>query len=121
MSLPETPTVVEQVPSATTVNVVQTEKAVDYSHLTDDQIGQLEKLASQIPMIFKEAKAGYKTTEFWLTVITVVLLNVNLIPMPDSWQGVVSGLLIVFYAISRGLAKKGVPDAQTVKPTTPTA
>ena len=99
----------------TTVNVVQADTAVDYSNLTDDQVGQIEELFSEIPMLFKESRAGYKTTEFWLTIITVVLLNVNLIPLPDSWQGIASAALVVVYAISRGLAKQGVPDAEPVK------
>jgi hypothetical protein len=104
-------------PATTTVNVVQAEKAIDYSNLTDDQVQQIEDLASQIPVLFKESKGGLKTTEFWLTVITIVLLNVNLIPLPDSWQGIASAALVVVYALSRGLAKKGVPDAEPVKPT----
>ncbi len=107
-------------PAGTTVNVVQAEKAVDYSNLTPGEIDQIEDLFSELPVIFKESKAGYKTTEFWLTVLTVILLNVNLIPLPDSWQGIASAALVVVYAISRGLAKKGVPDAEPVTPT-PTA
>lgn len=105
----------DPVAPTTTVNVVQAEKAVDYSNLTEGEITQIEGFFSELPVIFKEAKAGYKTTEFWLTVLTVILLNVNLIPLPDSWQGIASAALVVVYAISRGLAKKGVPDAQPVK------
>jgi hypothetical protein len=89
--------------------------SVDYSHLSTDQVGQIEDLFSELPILFKESKAGYKTTEFWLTVLTMVLLNVNLIPLPDSWQGIASAALVVVYAISRGLAKRGVPDAELVK------
>lgn len=96
-----------------TVNVANT--SVDYGHLTHDQETQIENLFSQLPVLFREAKSGYKTTEFWLTIVTLILLNVNLIPLPDSWQGIASAALVVVYAISRGLAKKGVPDAEPIK------
>lgn len=101
----------------TTVNVINADKAVDYSNLTEGQVGQIEELFAEVPVLIKESKAGYKTTEFWLTIVTLVLLNVNLIPLPDSWQGIASAALVVVYAVSRGLAKKGVPDAELPKPT----
>lgn len=85
---------------------------IDYGHLTPEQVQQIEDLFAEVPVLVKESKVGYKTTEFWLTVVTAILLNVNLIPLPDSWQGIATAALVVVYAISRGLAKKGVPDSE---------
>lgn len=98
---------------------VQTNEVIDYGHLTPEQIQQIEDLFAEIPVLVKESKVGYKTTEFWLTLLTAILLNVNLIPLPDSWQGIATAALVVVYAISRGLAKKGIPDSSVavVQPT----
>lgn len=56
-----------------------------------------------------ETKPGYLTTEFWLTIVVNVLVQANTIPVPEKWQGVAALLSVIGYAISRGLAKHGVP------------
>lgn len=59
-------------------------------------------------------KPGYLTTEFWLTVLVGVLTNLGTIEVPDKYKWVVSLLLVVGYAISRGLAKFGPNTAPVV-------
>ena len=49
-------------------------------------------------------KAGYKTTEMWLAVVTTLLGVLNVIPLPPWAYPVIYGS----YAIARGLAKVGV-------------
>lgn len=62
-----------------------------------------------------ETKPGYATTELWLSILVVVLTNLNALPVPDKYQWIVTMVVAVGYAISRGLAKQGVP---VVEPTT---
>lgn len=54
-------------------------------------------------------KAGWKTTEFWLTIFTSAASLVGtygeLIPTPYGL--VISAIVTAGYQISRGLAKKG--------------
>lgn len=69
----------------------------------------VDEVLALLPLLFKEAKEGYKTTEFWLTIAVVVLTWVDAIPLPDKYEGAVAFLAAAAYAISRGLAKKGVP------------
>jgi hypothetical protein len=93
MSPDPTPDVVVDAPSADEVNV--------YPETAD--------LIESIPTVVKESKAGHKTTEFWLTVITSVLVVLNGIPLPEKYEGFVVAALGAVYALSRGLAKKGIP------------
>jgi hypothetical protein len=61
-------------------------------------------------------KPGYKTTEFWLSVVAAAvgcLLASGVIP-PDSEMDKVIGLIATAlasmgYAVSRGMVKRGVP------------
>ena len=64
----------------------------------------------------KEIKAGWRTTEFWITVIVALgslLWGAGLLDPEGAGTAnkvfglVVSGLSAVGYTISRGLAKKG--------------
>lgn len=60
----------------------------------------------------RETRPGYKTTEFWVTVAVLVadltagLTNV----LPPEWAGTIATVSTVLYALSRGLAKHGVPN-----------
>lgn len=74
----------------------------------------LQDAITHIPEIVKESKAGYKTTEFWLTVVLSILTVVNAIPLPEKYEGAVVAALGIAYALSRGFAKKGIPDVQPV-------
>jgi hypothetical protein len=65
--------------------------------------------------VIKEAKAGYKTTEFWLTLAGALLINLNAVPLPEKYEGMVTAALVGFYALARGVAKAGVPDLEDAK------
>lgn len=69
----------------------------------------IEDFAELVPQIIKESKEGYKTTEFWLMVVISILTVVDGIPLPEKYEAAVVAALGVAYALSRGLAKKGVP------------
>lgn len=66
-----------------------------------------------VPEVVKETKEGYKTTEFWLTVVTSVLVVLNGIPLPEKYEGIVVAALAALYTLSRGTAKQGIPVVET--------
>lgn len=68
----------------------------------------IENVFNEIPLVVKESKAGYKTTEFWLVIATGGLTLLGTLPVPDHYKGVIAGALAGLYALSRGIAKKGV-------------
>lgn len=71
------------------------------------------QLSQAAPVIIKETKAGYKTTEFWAVIATSILDVVSQIPFHDKLVvTVIAGL----YAVARGLAKLGVPNAEPTQP-----
>lgn len=53
-------------------------------------------------------KPGWKTTEFWLSLGTLVLTNVQG-SLPPAVQVAVSGVVTVGYAVARALAKRSTP------------
>lgn len=65
-------------------------------------------------VVIRESKAGWRTTEFWVTVIASLAVVFNGIPAPESKEGYIAAALAGLYAVSRGLAKKGVPVVETV-------
>lgn len=70
----------------------------------------LSDFVTAFPSAVKEVKAGYKTTEFWLSGAVIVLAQVGALAIPGKYGGVVSeaaaALSAGLYAISRGIAKK---------------
>lgn len=50
-------------------------------------------------------KPGYKTTEFWLTVISATVVWLDAVPLPEKFEGVVLAGLAAVYSLARGLAK----------------
>jgi len=61
-----------------------------------------------------ETKPGYKTTEFWLTLATVVGTFIASLSdaLPPRYAALASTVATGLYAIGRGNAKQGVkPDA----------
>ncbi len=60
-------------------------------------------------------KPGYKTTEFWVTVLTYVVNLANVTGLWDwtsNWHsGVLMGVAGAAYKVARGLAKSGVLKA----------
>lgn len=67
-----------------------------------------QALAPAVTVAVQETKAGYKTTEFWLTVAGVIATAVGAVPTPHDAKGYVLVVLVAVYALARGLAKKGV-------------
>lgn len=67
------------------------------------------------PAVIKESKSGAKTTEFWLAVVTSVLVVLNGIPLPEQYEGVVVAALAGIYALSRGISKQGIPAVEVEK------
>lgn len=73
-------------------------------------------LAPLIAPALKETKAGWKTTEFWLSVASSILIALGTIPTPHDGKGFAVAGIVALYAIARGLSKAGVPtvDADAV-------
>lgn len=60
---------------------------------------------------FTEAKAGYKTTEFWLSGAVIVLAQIGALDLPGKYgKTITTGAAAVAYILSRGFAKSGVPS-----------
>lgn len=71
-----------------------------------------DALGEAVATVVKESRGGARTTEFWLAIATSLLVVLNGIPMPEQYEGYVVAGLAAVYAISRGLAKKGVPHIE---------
>ena len=61
----------------------------------------------------KGLKPGYRTTEFWVTIVFNLIVFATTVFPPDSYAAKVGGLLasafaILGYSHSRGLAKAGL-------------
>ena len=67
------------------------------------------EVVADIPAVIKETKTGYKTTEFWVTLVTAVLALVTALPIQDK---AIAGALAAAYALARGFAKQGVPAVE---------
>ena len=67
-----------------------------------------------------KAKAGYLTTEFWLTVAVNVAVFISAIQsyLPAHWAAIAGAVVTGIYAVSRGLAKTN-PTAPAVQPNVP--
>lgn len=79
-------------------------------------VDAIQSVINTLPDIVKESKAGVKTTEFWLVILTAVLVQMDAIPLPDKYHGWVSGALAVAYVLSRGIAKSGNPVVESKAP-----
>lgn len=68
---------------------------------------------SEVPAVVKETKAGYKTTEFWLTIIGAVATQLGALHLPGKYGDTIATVaLIASYVLSRGVAKSGVPAVE---------
>lgn len=79
---------------------------------TEGDATAITNVFNQAPEIFKESKAGYRTTEFWVTIAISLLTVLNGIPLPDKYEGFVVAALGAVYALSRGIAKHGQPSIE---------
>jgi hypothetical protein len=71
-----------------------------------------EPLLTEAPLIAKEAKAGYKTTEFWATAVTAFVTAIGVVPTPHNAKGYIVAALVGIYAVARGIAKHGQPNVE---------
>lgn len=79
--------------------------------------GDIDYLLEAEPLVVKEAKAGYKTTEFWLTIVGAVLTQVGALHLPGKYGDTIATVsLLASYALSRGIAKSGQPHVEEEKP-----
>lgn len=76
---------------------------------TFNDASRVDDFIADIPTVIKETKAGYKTTEFWVTVIMSLAAMLEVAPVPDGTGGIAGVALAAIYALSRGIAKKGIP------------
>ena len=63
-----------------------------------------------------ETRPGYRTTEFWITVIVQIAAVCAALAdaLPARYAAIVSAISAAAYAIARGLSKSGVkPDPVT--------
>lgn len=94
-------------PAAPTPVVVNQNVETDTDALND--------IIEHVPEAIEESRKGYKTTEFWLVTAISVLTVLNGIPLPEKYEGIVVAALGAVYALSRGLAKKGIPNVVVAK------
>lgn len=68
--------------------------------------GNLSAVVTSAPGFVKEVKAGYKTTEFWMTLAGVVLTQIGTLHIPGKYGDTIATVgLVGSYVLSRGLAK----------------
>jgi hypothetical protein len=73
----------------------------------------IDYLLEAEPAVVKEAKAGYKTTEFWLTLVAAILTQVGALHLPGKYGDTIATVaLLASYALSRGIAKSGVAHVE---------
>lgn len=77
-----------------------------------DTVEELTELQKSLPVVVAETKKGYKTTEFWFTIITSLAVVFNGIPAPESKEGYIIAFIAGLYAVARGLAKRGSPETK---------
>jgi hypothetical protein len=81
----------------------------------DFDASDVEGLPDAVDVVVTETKKGYKTTEFWLTVVSILAVWLDAVPLPTSKEGYVVAALGGVYALSRGLAKNAVPAVEAKK------
>jgi hypothetical protein len=83
----------------------------DAQEILTGHLASPQQLVYDVQGGFKEAKAGYKTTEFWLSGIVIVLSQVGALDLPGQYgKTITTAAATVAYALSRGFAKSGVPS-----------
>lgn len=74
--------------------------------LQDAEKGDVAGVIAEAPAVTKIVKAGYKTTEFWLTLAGVIATQLGAIHVPGKYGSTIQdSALIAAYVLSRGLAK----------------
>jgi hypothetical protein len=73
----------------------------------------IQQVIAELPQVIKEAKAGYRTTEFWITIAWVIASQLQVLHLPSKYGDLSSIAAVVAYVLSRGIAKKGVPHVES--------
>lgn len=98
------PAIASEVADAATV----AEDVVQHKHIN---VATLESLVAGAPGVVKETKAAYKTTEFWLALVVIVLTQLQLLHLPGKYGDTIATVAAVAsYTVSRGIAKAGTPS-----------
>lgn len=67
-----------------------------------------------------ETRPGWKTTEFWVVILTNVGVlggqALDVLHLPPKYAAIGLAIVNAAYAIARGLAKTGVPNVVPVTP-----
>lgn len=84
--------------------------------MPENTVETVDLAPEDVAVVVEQAKKGWKTTEFWFTAITSLLVAFNGIPLPESAEGYVIAALAGLYAVSRGLAKKDAPAVVPLPP-----
>lgn len=72
---------------------------------------EVVEFVESLPDVVKEAKSGYKTTEFWLALVGIVATQLSVLELPgEHGQTIATVAIAVAYILSRGVAKAGVPS-----------
>lgn len=88
---------------------------VETTEVKDAKEFETDELAPAVNAVITESKKGYKTTEFWVSVAVALLTVLDGIPLPEKFEGFVVAGIAAVYAVSRGLAKGGVPAVEEIK------
>jgi hypothetical protein len=60
------------------------------------------------PVVIADVKAGYKTTEFWIAGIGILLTQLGALHLPGKYgDTITTAALALSYILSRGFAKAG--------------
>lgn len=66
----------------------------------------LTKIVPDATRVVKEVKAGYKTTEFWVTAVVIILAQLGALHLPGKYgDTITTAAAAASYVVSRGLAK----------------
>lgn len=71
----------------------------------------VQELVAEAPVLIREIKAGYKTTEFWVTIATAAATLLGGMPLPPHYHGIGAVAIGIAYVLSRGIAKRPAPPA----------
>ena len=87
---------------------------LEQNHVPAPQARQdpaIEAVLENVPAAINEAKAGYKTTEFWMALIGIFATQLGALDLPgEHGQTIATVAFLVAYVLSRGVAKAGVPN-----------
>jgi hypothetical protein len=86
------------------------ELADDVTHPSD---ATLNDLVSDVMPVVNETKKGWKTTEFWVALVGIILTQLQVLHLPGKYGDTIATIAFVAsYILARGFAKQGVPAVE---------